>query len=221
MLGDFCQGDTCSPLTNLKVMLVWQRIVDGLDLRNSSENFVAHLVHCSLNTGAVVLGEDLHRNVPRCLPCGIKVNRLGLCRVFEKLPLPASLNVRAEDTIPSLRKLGVLVTVEAVESRSSALEHEQLLNLGTDRDALALPRDRLNHAELLAVAEERVWVRFAVNVHAGPSVLDDLDMCGMDVGVRRDEMVADNGGEMLGRVNGMLFGEDIGRLLLGIGRNHD
>jgi hypothetical protein len=64
-----------------------------------------------------------------------------------------------------------------------------------------------------------VWL--AVNVHARPSVLDDLDVGGVDVRVRVYEVVTDDGGELLRRVNGVLLCEDVGGLLLGIGCNDD
>jgi hypothetical protein len=217
----FCRRHVIGQLTNLKVMFVGQRIIDSFDFRNGSKNLVAHLVHCRLYTGAVVLGEDLHGDVSRGLPCGIEVNRLGFGRILEELPLPTSLNVCAEDTVPGLGKLGILVTVKAVESGTGALQHQQLLYLGADRNALALPGDRLYHAELLAVTVERVWVWLAVNVHTGPSVLDDLDVCGMDVRIGRDEVVTNDGSKLLRRVNGVLFGEDVCGLLLGVGSHYD
>jgi hypothetical protein len=64
-----------------------------------------------------------------------------------------------------------------------------------------------------------VWL--AVDVHARPTVLDDLDMDGVDVRVRAYEVVADYGGELLGRVDGVLLCEDVGGLLLGVGCDND
>lgn len=52
-------------------------------------------------------------------------------------------------------------------------------------------------------------------------MLDDLDVCGVDVGVGRDKVVADNGGELLRRANGVLFRKDVARLLLGVCSNDD
>lgn len=46
-------------------------------------------------------------------------------------------------------------------------------------------------------------------------------MCCVDMGVRLDEVVANDGRELLGRVNGMLLCEDVGGLLLRVGRDHD
>jgi hypothetical protein len=52
-------------------------------------------------------------------------------------------------------------------------------------------------------------------------VLDDLDMGGMDVRVRVYEVVANDGGELLGRVDRVLLCEDVGGLLLGVGCDDD
>jgi hypothetical protein len=52
-------------------------------------------------------------------------------------------------------------------------------------------------------------------------VLDDLDVGGMDVRVLVDEMIAEDCGELLGWVNGVLLCENVGGLLLGVGRDDD
>jgi len=52
-------------------------------------------------------------------------------------------------------------------------------------------------------------------------VLDDFDVAGMDVRVFVDEVVADDGGEVLGWVDGVLLCEDVGCLLLGVGCDDD
>ena len=52
-------------------------------------------------------------------------------------------------------------------------------------------------------------------------MLDNLDVGGMDVRVRVYEVVANNSGELLGRIDGVLLREDVGGLLLGIGRDND
>lgn len=102
-------------LTDLEVVLVWQSVVDCVDLGDSSQNGVGHLVHSSLNTGAVILGEGLHCDVPGSLPRTIEVNSLDFLQCLEELPLPASLNFCAEDAVPGLGQASVLVAVEAVE----------------------------------------------------------------------------------------------------------
>lgn len=52
-------------------------------------------------------------------------------------------------------------------------------------------------------------------------MLDNLDVCSMDVGVRVDEVIADDGGKLLRRVDGVLFGQDVGSLLLGVCCNNN
>lgn len=47
-------------------------------------------------------------------------------------------------------------------------------------------------------------------------MLDDLDVCGMNVGVGLDKVVAENGSELLGRIDGVLFGENVDGLFLGV-----
>jgi hypothetical protein len=50
-------------------------------------------------------------------------------------------------------------------------------------------------------------------------VLGDLDVCGVDVGVSVDKMGSDDGGELFWRIDGVLLGEDVACLLLGVRRN--
>jgi hypothetical protein len=52
-------------------------------------------------------------------------------------------------------------------------------------------------------------------------VLDDLDVYRVDVWVCRGEVIADNGSELLWRVNRVLLCKNVGGLLLGVGRNDD
>lgn len=208
-------------LTNLEVVLVRQSVVDGLDLGDGSQDGVGHLVHGSLNTGAVILGEDLQCDIPCRLPSTIEVNGLDFLQCLEKLPLPASLDLCAENAVPGLGQACVLVAVEAVESRAGALQYEKLLDLGADRRSLSLPCDCLDNADLFTVAIEGVRVRLAIDLHASPSVLNDLDVCGVNVGVAVDEVVANDRSELLRRIDGVLLGEDVGGLLLGVCCNDD
>jgi hypothetical protein len=202
-------------------VLVGQSVVDSLDEGNCSENVVAHFVHGGLDAGAVVLGEDLHCDVACRFPGAVKVDSLDLFQGLEQLPLPASLNICAENAVPCLGEAGEFVAVETVEGGAGALKDQQLLNLGADRDTLALAGDGLNDTDLIAVTVEGVWVRLAVNLHAGPSVLDDLDVSGVDMGVLGDEVVADDGSELLWGVDRVLLCEDVGCLLLGVGGYDD
>jgi hypothetical protein len=52
-------------------------------------------------------------------------------------------------------------------------------------------------------------------------VLNDLDVCGVDVRVGVDEVVANYGSKLLRRVDRVLFGEDVSCLLLGVCSNND
>ena len=52
-------------------------------------------------------------------------------------------------------------------------------------------------------------------------MLDNLDVRGMNVRVGLDKVVADYGSELLGRVDRVLLSEDVGCLLLRIGRDYN
>lgn len=52
-------------------------------------------------------------------------------------------------------------------------------------------------------------------------MLDDLDMCGVDMRVGVNEVVANDRSKLLGGVDGVLLGEDVGGLLLSICCNYD
>lgn len=107
--------------------------------------------------------------------------------------------------------------MEAVEGRSSALENQQAVDARLDGDALATSCNEFDGALVGTVAKERVRVSTTIDGHATPAVDDDLDICDMNVAVGVDEVLAKDGSEELRRVNGVLLGEDIDGLLLGIG----
>lgn len=107
--------------------------------------------------------------------------------------------------------------MEAVESRTSALENQQAVYARLYGDALAASCDKLDGALVGPVAEERVRVSAAVDSHATPAVNNNLDMCDMNVAVGIDKVLAKDGSEELRRVNGVLLGEDVDSLFLGIG----
>lgn len=202
-------------------MLVGQGVIHLFHKGNRGEDQVTHLVHGSLHTGTVVLGERLEGDVPCLFPGRVEIDLLDLCHVLERLPFPSRLDFGAQDAIPRLRKTGELVTVESVECTASALQDQQLLNLGADSYAFVLTSHSFDDADFGAVAIEGVRVRLAINVHARPAVLDDLDVRGMDVRVLVHKVVCEDGGELLGWVDGVLFGEDVGGLLLGVGGYDD
>lgn len=203
-------------------MLVGQRVLNRLNQRLSSQDLVRHLVHGVLDTGAVILREGLEGDIPGGLPGDIELGRkrAHLVQAAEVFPVPVSGDIGAENAIPSLLELGVLVTDEAPELGVGALEHGQAVDGGLDVDALALDNVDLDGAGLVAVLVERVRVRLAVEVHAGPAVGDDLGLRGVNVVVAGDEVGAQDGAEQLGRSDWVLLGEDVDGLLDGVGRDN-
>lgn len=200
---------------DLEVVLVWQGVLDSLELWHSSQNQLAHLVHGSLHRGTVILSKDLEGGIPGRLP---SIGELvSICLDFrhtaEAAPLPVGIDIGAEDTVPCLLEGGVLVAEEAPELGASALEHGQPVNGGVDVDALPLDDVDLHVAGLGAVLDERVRVWLAVDVHAHPAVGDDVDVRGVDVAVLLDEVGAEDGAEELWRVDGGLLGRDVNGVL--------
>lgn len=61
----------------------------------------------------------------------------------------------------------------------------------------------------------------SVHSHPGPSVLDNSDVCGVNVLVSFDEVGSQYRSELLGRSNGMLLCHDIGSVLHGVCRNNN
>lgn len=205
--------------TNLKVMLVGQRILNRLNQRLLGQNLLRHLVHSVLDTGAVVMRKSGQGNIPSLLPGRLELVRHGahLIETAKVSPVPISRDIGAENTIPGLRETGVFVTDEAPELRVGALEHGQAADGGADIDALALDNVNLDVAGLLAVLDERVRVRLAVDVHASEAVGDDLGVGLVDVVVAGDEVVAQDGTEELGRSHWVLAGEDVDGVFDGVG----
>jgi hypothetical protein len=204
-------------------VLVRQRIIHRLNLRNSSQNGIRHLVHHSLHTGTILLCEEAERDLTCAAPRIIKARRVSLhrsdCR--EQLPSPGSIHLGAEDPVPDLGQRGVFVAHKAPELRACALQHVQALDAGGDFDALALGHVDLHVARLGAVAQERVRVRLAVDSHTCPAVGDDADVRDVDVAVRLDEVGADDGTKELGGGHWVLFGEDEDGVFNGVGGHDD
>lgn len=206
---------------NLEVVLVGQSVFNIRRVRGSNKDLVAHVVHSSLHARAVLLGEGVDGDLSGSLVALVELVLLlaDLLDILELLPLPRVLDFGAEDTVPGLGESGVLVSMEAVEGRTGALEDQEAVNAGLDGDALTTPCDNLNSALVGTVAEERVRVILAVDSHATPAVYDNLDVCDMDVAVSVDEVLAENRSEELRRVDRVLFGKHVDGLLLGIGCN--
>ena len=66
-----------------------------------------------------------------------------------------------------------------------------------------------------------MWVWLAINGDSGPSVLDDLDVGGVDVLVSLDKMCAEDRGEQFWWVDRVLLCLDVDGVLHRIGRNND
>ena len=211
-------------LTDFKIMLIWQSVVDFLYESDFSQDLLAHLVHGVLHTWTFILGKSLHGDGTCRLPRLIEDLLLSLDRVksLECLPLPAGVDCGTQDSILSLWKDGILVLgVETIESGTSTLENEEAFNARANGDALVSTGDGFYDPGVLAVAKERVRMRLSIDGHASPTVLDDAHVNDMDVFVLVDEMVAKGRGKQLRRKNGILLGEDVGGLLLGVCRDDD
>ena len=206
-------------LTNLEIVLIGEGVVNRFDQWHCCQDLFAHFIHGVLDASTVVRSEGLQSNLAGSIPRLVKLGhyRLDFGKGGEGLPLPASLNLGAQNAVPCLRELSVCVAVEAIEGRTGALKNKKLLNLGAQEDALVFPCNGLDNTNFLAVAEKGVWVWLSINGHARPPVLDDLDVCGVDVRVGLDEVGSDNGCEELGRCDRVLLGEDVAGLLLGVG----
>jgi len=208
---------------NLEVVLVWKQIVDLLNEWHCSQDLVAHLVHGVLHAGRLVLCKGLGGDLVSSLESWVEFAGLGLdgCERVEGSPCPVCLDFGGQNAIPGLWQSSVFVPVEAIEGRSSALEYKQLVNAALDREAGSFSVHKLDVSCLCAVAKEAVWVRLAINHHASPLVLCDVDVAGVDVRVFANEVVTDDRSEKFWWLDWVLFGEDIAGLLLGIGSDYD
>jgi hypothetical protein len=74
----------------------------------------------------------------------------------------------------------------------------------------------VDYAKFIRVASEGVGMWLSIDIQASPSVLDDADVSTMDVRVLVYKVVGENGGKNLGWGDGVLFGGDVGSLLLGV-----
>ena len=176
--------------TNFKVVVIRQRILNGLHQRRGSQNLLCHLVHSRLDRGAVILGEGLKGDGAGGFPGSSELLevRLDLGQASEAAPLPVGRNIGAENTVPGLLEGGVLVAEEAPELGAGALQHGETIDGGVDINTLALNDVDLNVAGLGARLNERVRVRLAVNVHAHPSVGHDLNVSRVNVAVLLDKV---------------------------------
>ena len=211
-------GDGEREHTNLKIMLIRQRILHRLNQRLIPQNLIRHLVHGILHTGTIILGKDPQGNIPRLSPGSIKPRhvRAHLIQIPKALPAPIRRDIGTQHTIPRLFQRGVLVAQEAPELRVCALEYRQAADTRGDIHAGGLGHVDLHGAGLLAALDEGVRVWLAVDGHAVPAVGDDVGMGGVDVRVCLDEVGGEDGAEELGGCDGVLFGEDVDGVFDGV-----
>ena len=84
-------------------MLVGQGVIHSSDHLNLRQDLLTHFVHSVLHTWAALCGKRLESNLSSGFPCLIKF-RDGLpdfAKFAESLPLPTTINVRAEDAVTS------------------------------------------------------------------------------------------------------------------------
>jgi hypothetical protein len=204
-------------------VLVGERVIDSVNERNGSQNLIGHLVHGVLDTCAVVLGECAHGDGSDLIPCIVELRNIGANLVYRSkgLPVPSAFHFSAENAIPNLWQLGILIAVEAVKCRACAFQNEKLIDARLDGDAFAFSCDELDFSCLVAIAVERVCMWLSVNCHTGPSLLDDLDVGGVDMRVGLDEVVANDRGKEFDRCDWVLFCEDVACLLLCVCRDNN
>lgn len=190
-------------------MLVGQRVEDVLDLGDNIQDVFGHVVHGSLDGGAVLGSEAAERDFTGGLPglAELVAHGLDSSEAGEGLPLPSSVDVGGQDTVPGLGERGVLVADEVVEAGTGALEDGQVLDAALDGDAFLAGDAGAGEAGLVAVLDEAVRVRLAVELDAVPAVRRDVNVGDVDVRVLLDKVVAESRGELLGRVDGVLLGE--------------
>ena len=138
-------------------MLVGQRVPDVLNLRDNGQDLVAHLVHGVLHASTGILCKGIQSNLPGLAPSLSKLWRkpFDLVESRECLPIITTLDLGAQDSVPRLGQLSVLVAVEPVEGGSSALEHKQLVDARRQADSATIVAcDAVNLAQLLAISVE-------------------------------------------------------------------
>lgn len=111
-------------------MVVGQLIFHSLKQRRCSKNLLAHLVHSSLHTGAIIFSKGLESDSPGSLPGSIELGNISLHlrHIAEAAPLPVGRDISAENAVPGLLESGELVAEEAPELRAGALEHGQAVD---------------------------------------------------------------------------------------------
>nr|POE74299.1 hypothetical protein CFP56_70774 [Quercus suber] len=138
----------------------------------------------------------------------------------EVLPTPAGFDFGAEDAVAHLGEARVGVAMEPPELRARRFQHQQALDGAGQRDARAASCHGFRDPGLGAVAQEGVRVGLAVDGHAGPAVHGDGGVRDVEVRVGVEEVLGEDGGEELGRVDRVQLGHEVDGLLLRV-RRHD
>ncbi|KAB8339148.1 hypothetical protein FH972_022084 [Carpinus fangiana] len=211
---------------DLKVVLVGQGVVNGGGLGHGGQDLLAHLVHGVLHAGALLDGKRLERDPPRRLPRRVELARVGrglhLGQPREHAPRPPALDLGAQDAVLRLRQHRVCVRrVVAVEGAARRLEHQQAGDAAAQRNALAARRNGVDGARVRPVAVEGVRVRRPADLHARPAVLRDVDARDGEVCVAVEEVLRQARRVELDRQHRRLLGQDVGCLLLRVGRHDD
>jgi hypothetical protein len=177
-----------------------------------------HLVKSGLNRGRVILGKGIHGDLLDGSVDLRIVNLVSQDRGAGALESPGGIDRGGEDTIPNLRKSGVLVLVEAMESRASGLENKQVLQSRLNCDLVSITVvDDVGSLDILTITDKGVGVEFTIDQHTRPLVLDDLDMSNVDVLVLLEHMLSNLLSEDLNVINvGAALGYDVHSVLAGV-----
>lgn len=189
-----------------------------LYIRYSGQDVFRHVVHGSLDTGAVFFSKATKSNVAGRSP-GIAKLRSGALygiKIGKLLPFPHRIDICRQNTIPSLRERGVLVADEAVKGGSCALQDCQPLDTALDSDAVLAGNARLGDTGLVSILDKAVRVILAIKSDAVPAMRGHVNVGNVNVWVGLDKVVAEDRGELLRRIDGVLLGEDENGVLHGI-----
>jgi hypothetical protein len=211
---------------DLEIVLVWQGVGDVLDLGELLEDRLAHVVHGSLDRCRVLESEGLEGDVSSAVVGVVEHAVLGelldlaIGGDLGAGPHPGRVDVGGEDSVVGLWKGGVLALVVRVEHGAGGLEDGQVLDTGLDLEWRAVVT--LGHGDetlFLAVSHEGVRVRLALDVESGPTMLDDVNVGGVDMWVAGDEVVGDGSTETLNWPHLSLLGQNVDGVLDGVGWN--
>jgi hypothetical protein len=177
---------------NAKVVLVGESVVNLANRLVVAQDLLLHLVKGGLDGSRVILGEGVHGDF---LDGGVDLGVVDLISQYRGAVAresPGGINGGREDTVPNFRKSGVFITIEAVESGTSGLEDEQVLETRLNGNLVTVTvLGNMSGLDVLAIADKGVGVKFAINHHTRPLVLDNLNVGNVDVLVLLENMLSD------------------------------